>query len=97
MQVGADRIGRESLLHCPYRYGPHKTAATVAQIKQHSTFSRLKHIGLYFPGKTIDDFQLAIVIDVSMQVARSHDPQQFLSAGPAAIGEDLVIDDHWGV
>ena len=57
-----------------HRYGPNKTATAVAQIKQHPTFSRFKHVGLYFPGETIDHFQLAIVIYVCVQVSRSHDP-----------------------
>ena len=93
VDVGADDVGREALAHGAIGNGPQEAAAAVAQVEEHAALARLVHERLDPVGSPVEQLDVAIVVEVRVQIARAH-LLEHLGAGVApGPAQDVVVED----
>lgn len=97
MQVCADGVGKKALPDRAGRDRPKKTSSSVADVEEHSALPSLDHPRLDFSGEAIDQFHLAVVVHMSVNVAGTQMLQEFGFGGAFRIGENFVVHHHGNV
>jgi hypothetical protein len=97
VEVGADDVGREALAHGAIGNRPQEAAAAVAQVEEHAALARLVHERLDRVGPPVEQLDVAIVVEVRVQIARPH-LLEHLGAGVApGPAQDVVVEDDRAV
>jgi hypothetical protein len=91
VDVGADRVGWKAKLHRSIRHRPEEASAAVPEIEEDAALARLAHERLDLPRFSVEQFDVPIVVEMRVQIARPHLLQQLGARIAAHPAQDVVV------